>query len=313
MKRAIEILSLIILLIVFSFSIYVLWLNLYDGKAKYSEFSTNESFKNFSYLSNVSYQFYPNMRYRSNEISYLIDNLCTEKKKESVMRAFEILSEKTILRFYPGKDKGEIIVLCSNISNGKLDKERHFIAGEGGASEIINATVFAIITEGKISLYREERCEKPKVAIHEIFHALGFEHNNNTLSILYPVSDCEQEIDDYLVEEINRLYSIKSEPDLVIESISANRTGIYLNYVIKIANYGLRESKNATLKVFSGDKMITNYDLAEVGLGMKRIITAQNIKLGKSYKKIEFVIEPGKNESDLDITNNKAEIFSIDS
>jgi len=308
MKRSFEIVLLVILLGAVCFSTYILWMNMPGKEASYKEYKSNESLY-YGHLDNTSHQFYPNMRYKSNRISYNIEALCSEKKKEEIKKAFDILSEKTILEFYPVSGKSDIIVLCSELPKEKEAEEKeHFIAGEGGVSEVINATVFAIILEGKISLYRDEKCEKPNVAIHEIFHALGFNHNNNTKSILYPVSNCEQEIDSYLIDDINGLYSIKSEPDLAIESINANRSGRYLNYVIKIANYGLKESKNATLKTYSGDKEIITYDLGEIELGMKKILTAQNIRLKGDYNDIKFVVELKKDENDLNPMNNVAEI-----
>jgi len=312
MARGFEILLLVILLGAFGFSAHILWTNMHSREAIYQEYKSNES-QDYGYLNNMSHQFYPNMRYKSNKISYNIEASCDEKKREEVERAFNILSEKTILEFYPANGKGDIVVLCSELPKEKETEEKdHFIAGEGGASEVVNATVFAIILEGKIYIYRDEKCEKPNVAIHEILHALGFDHNNNTRSILYPVSNCEQEIDSYLIDDINRLYSIESEPDLAIESITANRSGRYLNYVIKIGNYGLKESKNATLKIYGEDEEIMRYDLGEIELGMKRILTAQNIRLKRDYDSIRFVVELKKGENDLNLMNNFAEIAVLE-
>src|SRR3989344_7859555 len=184
-------------------------------------------------LPSKSYQFYPEMRFSSNKISYSIADKCDFERKNDVIAAFNILDEKTVIDFYES-DKGNIQVLCSEIPP-EPEQEGHFIAGEGGPSKIINATKFSIIEEGKISLYREEKCDEPLVAIHEILHALGFDHNNNKNSVLYPVTSCREKIDDYIVDEINRLYSIQSLPDMAIERASVKKKGAYMDFSMTIA------------------------------------------------------------------------------
>ena len=112
---------------------------------------------------------------------------------------------------------------CSDITPEPTQKD-HFVAGEGGPTLVINTTVYAIILEGKIALYRHEICDEPQIALHELLHALGFDHNSNSKSIMYPITNCAQELDDYIVQTINQLYSVPSRGDLLIEEIDANKS-----------------------------------------------------------------------------------------
>ena len=58
-------------------------------------------------------------------------------------------------------------------------KEGLFIAGEGGPSNITKSGDFSVITHGSILLIKESKCERPNIAIHELLHALGFDHSEN--------------------------------------------------------------------------------------------------------------------------------------
>ena len=148
-------------------------------------------------LSDQSYvpvrQFYPNIRFPESELTYSLDEACDRKKEENILTAFSILSSRTVLRFSPvaeGKTP-RIRVLCSEVAPAP-DQSRHFVAGEGGPNELINISSFYIILQSKISLYRSDRCSEPKIAIHELLHALGFNHTSDPQSIMFPVSSCNQ-------------------------------------------------------------------------------------------------------------------------
>ena len=57
---------------------------------------------------NLSYeveQFYPNMKFNHNSISYSIDSACSESKRERMVEAFSELGEEVgIISFYPSVD-----------------------------------------------------------------------------------------------------------------------------------------------------------------------------------------------------------------
>jgi hypothetical protein len=310
--KLLSLLALAMLVLALSAGIYVMWLNLPIGSKTYIPYSANLS-NYFTENQNVSaynqiVQFYPNMRYPDRVVSYRIEYACSEEKVNNIKKAFEILSEKTILRFNETTENPEISILCSNIAPTSQEKG-HFIAGEGGPSEIINTTNFAVILSGKVSLYRENKCDEPKVAIHEVLHALGFDHYNNTKSILYPITSCDQQIDPGIIEMINKLYSVNSLPDLAIESIEASREGRYLNFDINISNAGLIHSKEAELNLFFENEKITNFSVGSLDVGEKKILSVQNLRLPSRADRITFIVE--SNESELSLTNNKAEIYAV--
>lgn len=171
---------------------------------------------NFSY-GQKQQQFYPNMRYPFKEISYRIQD-CTLSKRNDFLRATEIISNKTVLSFYEVSNGEEILVTCS-------EKERIedgiFIAGEGGPKKIIFSGENHIISSGTVHLIKKSECPTPNVAIHELLHALGFDHSENKNNIMYNFSSCNQEIGEDLIDEINRIYSQEPLADLKIVQASA--------------------------------------------------------------------------------------------
>jgi hypothetical protein len=282
--RFLDFLVLLILLAFLFIGLYFLWYNLPDQTVDFTTFKGNIS----QNLPENSAQFYPNMRYVEKEISYKLSDKCSPKKTQDFEMATKILEQKTILSFY-NSDKPQILISCENVSP-KPDKEGHFVAGEGGPENIINASNFAIILNGTIAFYRPESCEKPQIAIHEILHALGFNHNNNTNSIMFPFTNCEQTVDQEIIDEINRIYSSESLPDLVIESLIANKSGPYLNLKAVISNIGLKEVKYSTLLIKSGDKEIDKIKIEELDFGAKRLLTIQNLRIQRHTTEITIEI-----------------------
>lgn len=260
-------------------------------------------------ISNESVQFYPNMRFSEREITYEVEDACSEKQKEDVIRAFNILDELTILDFSENPQDGKIRILCSNIAP-KPEQKNHFVAGEGGPTKIINASRFYVIEEAEISLFRQERCEKPNIALHEILHGLGFDHTSNKESIMYPVTDCEQEVTSDIISEISELYLIPSRADLTITKLSANTTGRYLNFGIWIENQGLKDVNNATLLLRSGNEQVGEFSLNEIFTGRRVIFTVNNIRLPRNSEGIVFEVKAENEEQELNIENNKVS-FSL--
>ncbi len=298
--RVIDALLLLLLLAVLAVGLYFLWDLLPNGEnVKYQSYVANVS------ASSNSVQFYPNMRYRERDISYHISDACSNKKQNDVETAFLILEEKTILNFYPTDNDPELNILCSSVSP-KPNEEGHFVAGEGGPTEIINTSAYSVILSGKISLYRAEKCDEPKIALHEILHALGFDHNNNEGSVLYPVTSCDQQLDEYIIETINELYAVDSLPDLIIGKISANKSGRYLNLEIEVVNIGLANSQDSELIISSNNEEIKRYDLLEIEIGTKKKLSVTNMRLPRDSDSVSFVVET--DEREISKSNNDAEI-----
>ena len=252
-------------------------------------------------------QFYPRMRFPQKSISYEFDSGCTSKKQDEVLRAFAELQSKTVLEFYPASTEAGIKITCSNLApEPKL--EGHFVAGEGGPTEIINTTLFAVILEGKISLFREEQCETPHIALHEILHALGFDHTTNPASILYPTLDCEQILDNVISEEIDNIYKIKGAPDLIITNVNATKTGRYLNFNIEISNQGLEKATGTILYVYADSNLAKEFDMEEIGLGTIKILKVENLRIASNTNKIVFSVDEKNNIEEIYEDNNRVEL-----
>ncbi|MDO8508238.1 MAG: matrixin family metalloprotease [Nanoarchaeota archaeon] len=303
--KALDAVILLFLFLVLAVGLGLLWLNIpgLPGQPfKEQEFNINKTELNYE---TKGVQFYPNMRYRDKIISYSVSNSCDLAKKKDVERAFAFLAERTILDFKESPN-GELSILCSEIAP-EPEEKGHFVAGEGGPSEIINTTTFSVILSGKVSLYRRtNECVRPNVAIHEILHALGFDHNNNAESIMYPVTDCDQILDTYIVNEINSLYSTESASDLMIEKVRASQTGKYLNFEITIGNFGLKDSPGSNLIIYSDDTEVKTFVLEEIEIGTRKILNVTNLRVPLSFENLEFEVK--SSEKEIDKRNNIVEL-----
>lgn len=266
------------------------------------EFGVTSGNYNFSLNASGSetMQFYQNMRYPDSKISYKIYD-CPLQKKDDMKRAFEIISNKTILDFYPAELSEEISVTCD--SKSRIE-EGLFIAGEGGPTNITKGEVFNVILHGKILLIRESKCERPNIALHELLHALGFDHSDNPNNIMYPISKCKQTIGEDISKLINELYSVQSYPDLSFENVSAVINGRYLDTNISIRNDGLKDSEKTKLEIYADEKLVKEIELDIIKIGYKRMIILSNVWIKKTnVQKLEFFIN--SSFSELEKNNNK--------
>jgi hypothetical protein len=252
-------------------------------------------------------QFYPNMRFPESRISYSISEDCNIDKVNDIKSALDILSRNSILTFYQTDANAEIEYICSELAP-ESDKKNYYVAGEGGPKEIIDSGLFHVILSGKVSLYRDEKCDEPKVAIHETLHALGFDHNDNPDSILYPVTSCDEEVDEYIYRDINEIYSIPSLADISISRISAQRYSRYLSFEIDVINQGLKNSGLINLDVHADGEIVRSFDIEELGVGYKKIITVQNLKIPYNSESITFSVNLKSGAGEIDYSNNDATI-----
>lgn len=257
---------------------------------------------NFS-LSNLDYinmQFYENMRYQDKEISYHIYNECSLKKKNGMETAFDTISNLTVIEFYPVLYGEEISVRCSDdyVVEGNM-----FIGGEGGVTNVTIVDGFHVIFNGEILLIRDSECQTPNIAIHELLHSLGFNHSENSHNIMYETTSCKQIIGDEIPQFLNKIYSVPSEPDLIVDEASAVLRGRYLDTNISIRNNGFEDALASTLIISANGKKIKSIDIVPIEVGYGRKISLTNVWINQAnVEEIEFYIS--SDYSEIDKNNN---------
>jgi len=266
------------------------------------EFTQKPSHSNFS-LDNYNpeeMQFYPNMRYPNSKISYKIED-CGLQKTQDMEHAFEIISNITILEFYPVNSNQEISVTCEEKNRFK---DNLFIAGEGGPTNITKTDKFNVILNGKVLLIKKSQCSKPNIAIHELLHSLGFAHSENPKNIMYNYSKCSQTIGDHIPQLINQLYTTPSYADLNIEDVSATIKKNYLDINISIRNEGLKKSEISNLKIYTEDEIIKEIEISKLPIGHRTKIILQNLFIKQSNtNELKTLIT--YNYEELDKSNNE--------
>ncbi len=298
---------LFLLFVVLVFLVYLLYLNLPGESVKGLVMIKGQDLTGKNYSAR---QFYPNMKFNHNNISYSIDINCKESKKDNVFDAFHIVESRTPLSFYEDSINPDIEISCSEI-NLDID-ESHFIAGEGGAKEIVQTGRYNIINEGIILLYNSDnskidKCDYPHVELHELMHVFGFNHTENKGSLMYPyLESCEQILDESIVGELNILYSQENLPDFYFKNLSAVREGRRLDFNLTIKNSGVVAS-STTLSIFERDKLVKTIDLEEIGFGAGITLDIKNLNLlYRNSEEIKFVIDSDNKIKEINKKNNVA-------
>jgi len=298
-----NIILFLILLILLGVAIYFLILTLIDIKAEPIPFIPQKSASRNQSSFASDFQFYPNMRFSGKNLKYNIDISCNQKKIENIQKAVNELGQETeLLEFFPaGRDEAEIFFSCSE--NEQTEVPGHyFIAGEGGPTSIINTSLFYIINEGKVLLfYEKSQCNNHNVELHELLHVFGFKHSENKDSIMYHTTLCNQVLTNDIIEELKKLYSTPSLPDLYFSDIGAEKQGHYLNFNITIKNQGLKEAESVILQLYAQDKKIDEFDFKTIASGEGRILTVGDMTIPRKTERIKFVI---KSEDELNKDNN---------
>jgi hypothetical protein len=262
-------------------------------KSGHSNFTLNDS-------DNGNMQFYSRMRFPSQRISYRIDN-CPLQKEDNMEEAFEMLSNLTLVNFYPKSQGEEIYVTCD--SKNRIEGDL-FIAGEGGPTNITKTENFNIILNGEVLLIRESQCPTPNIGIHELLHVLGFNHSDNPNNIMYYLSKCGQTIGQDQIDLINQLYSIPTYADLAFENVSSTMNGRYLDANISIRNHGLKISEKTSIVIYADGKLINEIELDPIEIGFGRTIIVHNIWVSQiNVEQLEFFID--SNFEELEKNNNR--------
>ena len=129
---------------------------------------------------------------------------------------------------------------------------------------------------------------------------------------MYPVTNCDQQIDQYIIDEINKLYAPESLPDMAILKINASRSFYGASFKISVINIGYVEAKDSQIEVFSGSAKIANYSLGNMQPGMISTLEVQNLKIKKSENSIKFFASYAEGSQEISYENNAAEIFLLE-
>lgn len=306
-----KIISMIVLVGLIGFAGYLIYLN-FPGEEK--SFEVTGFFEDDLPESNASselIQFYPNMRFNHNDISYRYFSQCGNEKRDWMRSAFDEISEKNdnLITFYETTDSTpDIILSCSGESIREAGDT--FIAGEGGPSKFYKLEPYSLIEEGEI-VFNEDKsdddCEKPIVELHELLHVFGYDHFANKDSVLYPYYSCKQVLDETVINDLIRLYSVEPKSEMSLHNVSANKSGRYLDFNIAIQNSGLVSADNVEVIVIATDKEVERFEMDTIDSGTTTILEIGNLNLpSRSVKKISF--EVVTSSAEYSSSGNKVEL-----
>jgi len=262
-------------------------------------------------LNNIK-QFYPNMKFNHNDISYNIEDSCDDDKTSNIIGAFERIKDKVgVLTFYEVPIDGDIEIICSDDNKHRpIGGSDFFIAGEGGARQIIQTGRYNIITNGTVLLYGNPQeaveCSWPNVEMHEILHVLGFNHSTNENSLMYPyLNSCNQKFDEVIVNALRRLYLEENLPDVYFDSIEAVKRGRYLDFNITVKNSGSKDAENVKFSVLDNGRLIKTNEMDNIQFGAGVKVEVRDFRLkSRNPDEIRFVIDYAGEIEEIDKANN---------
>ncbi len=304
---------LVILIAVLAFLVYILYQYL-PGSPQ--NFTANIKPSKLE-IGNLSYkikQFYPNMKFNHNSISYKIHSDCSNEKKERMISAFNELSNKVgVISFYYNNENFDIEVSCSERTNLSIQKD-FFIAGEGGPKEIIRTGNYNIITSGVILLYdnaKGVKCSWPNIELHELLHVFGFAHSEDENSLMYSyLESCNQVLDEDIINSLKKLYSQENLAELYFKEVIAVKRGRYLDFNITIENSGDIDANNVILTVLDNGKRLKDFNLNDMPFGTSLIFSVTYFELGsRSSNNIKLIIDMSNSIKEFDEENNIVELI----
>ena len=303
--KAVISLIIFIALLILGYSIYIVFLSPELKQLDLTKTGTGIELNLSDVDSNVK-QFYTNMRFNHNLISYYINPNCNLNKKSRMKQAFSRIESETknLLSFYKESEaNADILVGCSADSYEK--EENIFVAGEGGPTRIVNSSM-PVITKGKVLLYNESRaiCDQPLLEIHELMHVFGYDHIDNEKYVMYPYLNCEQEINPELISHMIKIYSIKPYAELSFGKVNAYTERalgkLYLNFNISITNDGIIDAEETMLSVYSGNVLIESFELETIKLGAGKNFYVNNLPMSAVSNSVKFELSTNSNEPNKD-------------
>ena len=256
-------------------------------------------------------QFYPNMKFNHNSISYKIGPACDQDKRDRTLSAFNELSTKVgSIKFYEVLTDPDIEILCSEYT--KQTPGDYFIAGEGGAREIIQTGRYNIITDGLILLHENPhefyKCDWANIELHELVHVFGFDHSADENSLMYPyLNSCDQKLDISIISILKDLYAEENLPDLYFKDINVVKKGRYLDFNLTVKNSGAIDANGVSFHILDDGQLVKTFDLGNLSFGAGMKVEIQNLRLiHKNPDEIQFIIDRNNQIKEIDEGNNIA-------
>ncbi|MEK6918755.1 MAG: CARDB domain-containing protein [Nanoarchaeota archaeon] len=305
-KTAITVISVLVIFLLFTSYLLINTLqDRYGGPQDLLPNNYTVGISDIASYSDSQLQFYPNMRFNHNDITYRINPSCTFEQADQFGSAADLLNDKVkglIITQEPWtNEQADIEVLC-----GKeyLESDDLYVAGEGGPKFVMNQSLFTIILGGKVVLYRDS-CSY-NVELHELLHVFGFKHSNNKQSVMYNNSLCSQFLTGDIINEMARLYAYEPLPELYFEEMVVVKHGAYLDFNTTVENQGMINASEISMDLLVGDKVIQRFELGDVNFGGGRILRTKNIQLpNRDIKEVTFIIDPDNKTREYTKENNK--------
>lgn len=251
----------------------------------------------------------------NNSPAVFIEDSCPSYMREDIrrgMRYWEI--ETYYLKFTEVNDKknANIVVKCKidpineTIEGGYI----YTTLGEGGPVEAYTINDFVIIEKSEMLVtFTTKQCSEPIRVMHEIGHALGFDHSKNESSFMYQYEECNQVFTDELRQAVNKIYGEYAFPDLTITQANARWENNFLNISFWIENIGTRASQRSKVLVHIDNEVIWKDDIEPLLAGWYIDFSELSIFVETPPEKITIAVDPYDSLTEINEKNNFIELF----
>jgi len=271
----------------------------------------NYTIKNYSIepiILNISHPMLLNNPIWNLPIKFYVNNsTCPINRIKDINYATRIWSLETsnlvVFNEMKNKDEASLVINCISGYINQTE-ENVYIIGLAGIKSFYEVNNFSIITEAEILLSSTlADCVKPVRILHEIGHILGFNHTDDTSSIMYPEESCTQKFTPEIVDTIRELYKC-SLPDLYFSEAKATWSKEKLNLEIYISNRGTKISEPVDLSIETNNTLIYKGKLDPIPPGKILTIKVEDIKVRNKPENISIIIDPYLNLQEIDKNNN---------